>query len=49
MDRQLYLIKVGHFSWQDVDTMPLYELNYFHDRLVELLAEAEDAAKQGNK
>jgi hypothetical protein len=40
MDRQIYLIKVGRFSWIDVDTMPLYELNYYHDRLVELLEEA---------
>jgi hypothetical protein len=45
MDRQLYLIKVGRFSWADVDTMPLYEMNWYHDRLVELLRQAEEEAK----
>jgi hypothetical protein len=43
MDRQIYLIKIGRFSWTDVDTMPLYEMNYYHDRLVELIKEAEEA------
>ena len=49
MDRQLYLIKVGRFSYNDVDTMPLYEMNWYHDRLVELLAEADEAAKNTGK
>jgi len=35
MDKQLYLIKIGRFSYQDVDTMPLYELEYFYNALVE--------------
>lgn len=34
LDKQLYLIKIGHFSYQDVDTMPLYELEYFYSALV---------------
>jgi len=35
MEKQLYLIKVGRFSYFDVDTMPLFELEFFYNKLVE--------------
>jgi len=43
MEMQLALIKFGKFSYTDVDTMPIYELRWFYDKLVELAKDnAED-------
>ena len=39
MEMQLALIKFGKFSYTDVDTMPIYELNWFYDKLVEIAKE----------
>ena len=41
MEKQLFLIKRGGFNYQDVDTMPMYEFNYFYDTLSKALEEAE--------
>jgi hypothetical protein len=35
MEKQLALIKYGKFSYCDTNTMPIYELNWFYDKLVE--------------
>ena len=35
MQKQLFLIKTGHFSYIDVDTMPIYELDWFVTELHE--------------
>jgi hypothetical protein len=42
MEMQLALIKYGKFSYSDVDTMPLYELRWFYEKLVELSKKATE-------
>ena len=32
---QFFLVYLANFSWYDVDTMPIQELHYFYDLLVE--------------
>lgn len=36
LEVQFYLVYKGHFTYQDVDTMPIYELLWFYDKLVEM-------------
>lgn len=41
---QLFLIYKGHFTWQDVDTMPIYELVWYYEKLCEWRKEEAEAA-----
>jgi hypothetical protein len=34
MEMQLFLIYKGRFSWLDVDTMPIYELIWYYEKLI---------------
>jgi hypothetical protein len=42
MEKQLFLIKRGGFGYQDVDTMPIYELNWYYETLSKALKDAEE-------
>jgi hypothetical protein len=42
MQKQLFLIKRGGFSYSDVDTMPIYELDYFYETLDKALKETPE-------
>ena len=40
---QLFLVYRGRFSWHDVDTMPIYELLWYYNTLVEWKKEEAQA------
>ena len=35
MEKQFLLVHEGNFSYEAVDSMPIYELHWFFDKLVE--------------
>lgn len=39
MDKQFLLVHEGHFSYEAVDTMPVYELNWFFEKLIRYVKE----------
>ena len=44
MEMQLFLMYKGKgFTWNDVDNMPIYELVWFYDKLVEWKKEEQEA------
>lgn len=46
MKMQLFLVYRGRFSWLDVDTMPIYELLWYYNTLIEW--KKEEAEAMGN-
>ena len=42
---QLFLVYKGRFSWQDVDTMPIYELLWNYNTLIKWKKEEQEAMK----
>ncbi len=46
MEKQLALIKYGKFSYADTNTMPIYELNWFYDKLVEWTKESNGETEE---
>ena len=40
---QLFLVYRGRFSWLDVDTMPIYELIWYYNTLMEWKKEEAEA------
>jgi hypothetical protein len=48
MEMQLFLIYKGKFSWLDVDTMPIYELIWYYEKLIEWKKEENNPTDDGN-
>ena len=44
--QRLYIIKRGGFTWQDLMLMPIWEKNYYYDKLVEIQQKEEEANKK---
>ena len=40
--QRLYIIKKGGFTWQDVMLMPIWEKNFYYDKLVEIQAKENE-------
>ncbi len=41
--QRLYIIKRGGFTWQDLMLMPIWEKNFYYDKLVEIQKKEETA------
>lgn len=44
--QRLYIIKRGGFTWHDLMLMPIWEKNYYYDKLVEIQQKEEEANKK---
>jgi len=44
--QRLYLVKRGKFTWQDLMLMPIWEKNFYYNKLVEFQAKEEEANKK---
>jgi hypothetical protein len=44
--QRLYIIKRGGFTWQDLMLMPIWEKNYYYNKLVEIQQREEEANKK---
>jgi hypothetical protein len=44
--QRLYIIKRGGFTWQDLMLMPIWEKNYYYNKLVEIQQKEEEANKK---
>jgi hypothetical protein len=44
--QRLYIVKRGGFTWLDLMLMPIWEKNYYYDKLVEIQQKEEEANKK---
>jgi len=44
--QRLYIIKRGGFTWYDVMMMPIWEKNFYYNKLVEIQQREEEAASK---
>jgi hypothetical protein len=49
MKMQLFLVYRGRFSWHDVDTMPIYELLWYYNTLIEWKKEEMASLEQEDR